>query len=563
MKRCIQWNLFITLGMVLLLSFLSACQQYDKNAENVTPSADDPPIIVSSTDAIVNTESGDVRGYIHTGTYIYRGIPYAQAERFMPPEKPTPWEGLRSSLSFGFIAPQASGGPIDATARDNVSDEMAFFVQGVPQTQGEDCQRLNIWSPGIGDEGKRPVMIWLHGGGFSTGSGHGWAAFDGESLSKKGSVVVVTLNHRLNILGFLDLSEFGDTYKYSGNVGLMDIVAALNWVKSNIANFGGDPDNVTIFGQSGGGGKVSTLMVTPAAKGLFHKAIIQSGSTLRVGEPKVTQRVGAAVLAELGLKPDQVDELQKIPYDKLAEAGNTAMRKVAEEMRGSAPPGPMGMRVGWSPVVDGDYIPAHPFDSMAPEISKDIPVLVGSTLNEMVPSQRDASLRNCTMAQAEEFLSKRYGDKTAAFIEAFGNAYPGYKPVDLVDTDVMLRPRVIQQAQLKTAQNGAPVYVYLFSWQTPVLDGVQKAFHCAEIPFAFNNIDLTEHTTSGSREAHVLADKVSQAWINFARTGNPNHGGLPQWPAFTDEDRSTMIFDNTCVVKNNHDKKLLEIIAGN
>jgi para-nitrobenzyl esterase len=556
MQRVIKLSLFI-LSALMMFSLMTPALQSVKAAGDT-----DPAVIASSKDAIVQTESGKVRGYIHTGTFTFKGIPYAQAERFMPPQKPKPWEGVRSSMSFGYIAPQGTGGPADATAAQaNISDEYAFFIQSVPQTEGEDCQRLNIWSPGINDNVKRPVMVWLHGGGFSTGSGHGWTAFDGESLSKKGSIVVVTLNHRLNVLGFLDLSAFGSKYKSSGNVGIMDIIAALNWIKSNISGFGGDPGNVTIFGQSGGGGKVSTLMATPSAKGLFQKAIVQSGSTLKVSESEISRKAGIEIMAQLGLKPYQVDELQKIPYEDLYKAGEKAWSRIREEMK--AGQGFAALRFGWSPTVDGDFLPAHPFDPAAPEISKDIPLMVGSTLNEMVPSEGNASLRNATQAQAEEYLKKTYGERTAAFIDEFGKAYPGYKPVDLIDTDVSLRSRAVQQAKLKSAQNGAPVYMYLFAWQTPILDGVHKAFHCSEIPFVFNNVALTEHITTGSKEAHALADRVSQAWINFAKTGNPNHAGLPSWPAFTDKKQSTMVFDDKCVVKENYDMTLMEIVSGN
>ena len=558
MQRAIQLNLFI-ITTLLVLSLEIPCLQKAKGAENTYPA-----IIASSKDAIVQTESGKVRGYIHTGTFTFKGIPYALAERFMPPQKPEPWEGARSSLTFGFVAPWSMGEPYDVIASrfalDN-PDEGAFFFQRNIQIEKEDCQRLNIWSPGINDNGKRPVMVWLHGGGFSDGSGHQWVAFDGENLSKKGNIVVVTLNHRLNVLGFLDLSAFGSEYKYSGNVGIMDIVAALQWINKNIANFGGDPGNVTIFGQSGGGGKVSTLMAMPSAKGLFHKAIIQSGSTLKVSEIEISRKAGIGIMWQLGLKPYQVDELKKIPFTDLRKAGEMAWDKIREEI--GAGEGFSAIRFGWSPTVDGDLLPAQPFDPSAPEISKDIPLLVGTTLNESLITPLAATLRNATQAQAEEYLKRIYGEKSAAFIEAFGEAYPGYKPVDLIDTDVRMRSMAIQQARLKAAQNGAPVYMYLFAWQTPVLDGIHKAFHCAEIPFAFNNIALTENMTTGSNEAYALADKVSQAWINFAKTGNPNHKGLPNWPAFTDEKRATMVFDDKCVVKENHDRKLLEIIEGN
>jgi para-nitrobenzyl esterase len=555
MMRSKRWNIFILCTLTLFF-LTAACQKADK------PSAADkaaekalPTIISSSTNPVVQTESGKVRGYIHTGTFIFKGIPYAQAERFMPPQKPTPWEGIRSTLTYGPWSPQTISGSL-------TRDEELFTMEPAWMVQSEDCQKLNVWSRGINDGVKRPVMVWIHGGGYSGGSASEQSAYDGESLSKKGDVVVVSLNHRLNVLGFLDLSAFGDKYKYSGNVGMMDIVAALEWVKNNISSFGGDPGNVTIFGQSGGGGKVSMLMGIPSAKGLFHKAVVQSGSSLKAGDSAVSKKVGAATLAELGLKPEQVGELQKIPYDALSAAGQKAVSKVRQEMMkggGASSSGSMTMMLGWTPVVDGDFLPAHPFDPAASELSKDVPVMIGSTINEIFPSLINPSLRNSTQAQVEEYLGKKYGDKAAAYIEEFGRMFPGYKPGDLLDFNV--RKNVIAQARLKAAQNGAPVYVYLFAWQNPLFDGVYKAIHCMEIPFVFNNALHSEEFTGGSPEAIALADRVSQAWINFARTGNPNHAGLPEWPAFTDEKRSTMVFDNECAVKDNYDSKLLEIVG--
>jgi len=571
MKRFSRRNHITCFGTVILLSLSIACQQGETESKQVDqPSLDQPAamqpdgepfaldqsVIASSTDAIVGTDSGKVRGYIRAGTYTFKGIPYAQAERFMPPEKPHPWEGFRSTLTYGPIAPQPFNEQV-------YRDEEAFMLAWPFAYQEEDCQRLNVWTQGIEDDANRPVMVWLHGGGFSSGSAHEQGIYDGENLSKKGDVVVVSVNHRLNILGFLDLSALGDKYKYSGNVGLMDIVVALEWVKNNITHFGGDPGNVAIFGQSGGGGKVSTLLATPAAKGLFHKAIIQSGSTIKIGEPETTRKVGGAILEVLGLKPDQVDELQKISYDDLYKAGQAALGKVREEMMKGNPSGNIGFRFGWSPVVDGDYIPTHPFDPAAPAMSKDIPVMVGSTINEIFPTLLNPSLRNISMEKAEEVIKDRYGEKAEGFIEEFGKVYPGYTPEDLIDTDVRFRGNVLQQARLKSAQNGAPVYVYLLTWQNPLFDGVYKSLHCMEIPFVFDNATKYDVTTGGGRRVQALADKVSQAWISFSRTGNPNHDGLPQWHAFTGENYYTMILDYECVLKNNHDRKLLKTVEAN
>lgn len=283
-------------------------------------------IIASSETAVAQTESGKVGGFLQDGIYIYKGIPYAKAERFMPPQPADKWEGVRSSRMFGPTCPQA-------VRMGWGADEHAFAFHWDDGYPGEDCLRVNIWTPGTNDGKKRPVMVWLHGGGYAAGSGQELPSYDGFNLAKKGDAVVVTLNHRLNVLGFLDLSAYGDKYAKSGNAGLLDLVAALQWVNKNIAAFGGDAQNVTIFGQSGGGGKVSTLLATPSAKGLYHKAIVQSGSMLRTMDAKYSRRIGAAVMDELGLKASQIDELQKMPYERLLAAGEKAVAKVKRRGR--------------------------------------------------------------------------------------------------------------------------------------------------------------------------------------------------------------------------------------
>lgn len=512
------------------------------------------PIVSGEGIAVVQTQQGKVSGYIHNGTYTYKGIPYAKAKRFQAPEKADSWEGVRSSMSYGPVCPLL-------TPTTQVADESEFLFHHDWGYPNEDCLRVNVWTQGINDGRKRPVMVWLHGGGYTAGSSQELPSTDGESISRKGDIVLVSVNHRLNMLGFLDLSEFGEKYKGSANAGMLDLVAALEWVKANIANFGGDPGNVTIFGQSGGGGKVTTLMSSPMAKGLYHKAIVESGIWSDYQDQAITKRVGSAVITELGLIPSTADSILKVPYEKLAAAGARALKKVRDQLASEGKP-VTGLRFGWSPTLDGSFLPYNCSDPKALSLSANVPLLIGSTKNEFMNSLRTPGLRKATLEDAKAFLQKTYGDRTDAFIAAVKKAYPAdTKPSDLVDIDGFFRPGMVAQGNAKSASGTAPVYMYLLTWQSPVLNGYYKAMHCMELPFVFNNIARCEEMTGGGKDAYVLADKMSQSWINFARTGNPNHKGLPTWPAYTEQGGATMLFDNQNVVKNHHDKDVLAFLA--
>jgi len=504
--------------------------------------------------AVTNTASGKVRGYIHNTIFTYKGIPYAQAKRFEVPQKPKAWEGVRSSMTYGPVAPL-----MDPTS--SVQDESEFVFNHSWGYTSEDCMRLNVWTPGINDGKKRPVMFWIHGGGFTAGSSQELPSYDGESLAKTGDVVVVSINHRLNILGFLDLSAYGEKYKYSANASILDIKAALEWVKENIANFGGDPGNITIFGQSGGGAKVNTLMAMPSAKGLFQKAINESGSfRMNMLEKPTTQAIAAEVLKALNLQPNQVDSLQTMPFAQLSAAGKKALNIIADQMKAAGKPIP-GFGLSWGPSMDGDDLPYQLFSKEAFELSKDVPLLIGTVKNEFMPSL-GAGLSNAPLDKVTEFIKKQRGDKADAYIAAVKQAYPNdTKPSDLLDIDIMFRPGAVNQANEKSSlAGGAPVYMYLFTWQSPVMDGKYKAVHCMELAFAFNNIHRCEEMTGGGKEAYALADKVSKAWINFARSGNPNHKGLPNWPAYNSTNTSTMHFDNKCAVMPQMDKALFDVV---
>ena len=525
---------------IAALATIGCCQKTGGKAET-------SELLTSEETTVVQTATGKVAGYIEQGIYTYKGIPYAKAERFMAPQPVDSWEGVRSSRAYGPTAPQEA-------RKGWASDELGFSFAWNDGFPGEDCLRANVWTPGINDGKKRPVMVWLHGGGYATGSGQELPSYDGASLARKGDVVVVTVNHRLNVLGFLDLSSFGEKYAASGNAGLLDLVAALEWVRDNAAAFGGDASNVTIFGQSGGGGKVSTLLATPSAAGLFHRAIIQSGSMLTTMDRQWSSKIGEAVAAELG----GIDAVLAAPYEQLLAAGTKAIAKVRPEAEAN---GFASFIFGWAPTVDGHYLPAQPFDPQAPEQSRDIPVMLGTTIHEFSMSTYVPHLRTTTKEAAMEYLrATKFGDRTDEFAAIFEKTYPDYQPKDLFDTDITFRPSTIAQANVKVAQQGAPVYMYMFTWESPVMDGILRSTHCMEIPFVFNNADLHASMTGGGKEAVELADKMSQAWINFARTGDPNAVGLPQWPAYKPEEGAIMIFDNRCEVRYNHDKELMEFV---
>ncbi len=544
MKYTIQTLLFIA---ILLVVVFNACQN---NSNSTTGSYSTPgshPMIANSETAQTSTESGDVIGYVHKGTYNFKGIPYAKAERFMPPQKPDKWDGVRSCRSYGPVCPIHVASMI-------LFDEMEFAQQhNFWFMKEEDCMNLNVWSPGLKDNKKRPVMVWLHGGGYSAGSSCELPSYDGENLSRTGDVVVVSINHRLNVLGFLDLSAVDEKYARSANVGMMDVVAALEWVHNNISNFGGDPGNVTIFGQSGGGGKVVTLMYAPSAKGLFHKAIMESGVAGKFETRETTQKIGLAILDELGLKKSEVDKLKDVPHEELLAAGNRAIKKAGI--------GGFG-RLGWAPSCDGEFIPLQPGDPGAEELAKDIPLIIGSNQVEF-GSFGGQELLHADEAAIIKHLKERYGDKTDAFVAAFKKAYPNTKmPSDMKDVDVMFRPMLLEFAKLKSAvPAGAPVYNYIFKWNAPHLDGMLKSSHCMEIAFVFNNIERTEEYNGGTSEAYALAKKLSKTWATFARTGNPNNNAMPEWEPFTPEGGATMLFDNQSELVFNHDKELIEIAA--
>ena len=484
---------------------------------------------------VVKTSSGKISGNIDDGVYAFKGIPYAKAERFKPPEEPDAWTGVRECTEFGPVAKQ-----IVSWIEDSVMDEKNLFI-------------VNVWTPGISDDKNRPVLFWLHGGGFHVGSSNDPMTY-GKELAKKGDVVVVSVNHRLNILGFLDLSACGDKYAHSANVGMLDIVKALEWTQKNIKNFGGNPSDVTIVGESGGGGKVGTLMCMPAAKGLFQKAIIQSGTLLNVMTEEKSKDLGLAVLKNLGISPNEVEKIDTIPYTDIVNAGNEAIMKIS----GPRDPGSFNM-FGFAPSADGEVLLQQPFSPGFSDMSKDIPLMIGTTLNELMRTAY--SEKNLTLDQAKERLEKIYGDRTDKYIELFAKTYPDYTPQDLLSIDNVFRPYTIKTADAWSEQANAPIYVYFLAWKSPVDSSSRGSFHGLDIPLAFNNIDMRPDWTSTTEEAYELADIMSSVWINFAKTGDPNVKDiLPEWEPYTKENGATMYFDTKCKVVNNHDRDLMQFM---
>jgi len=470
---------------------------------------------------VVDTQWGKVRGFELDGVFSFRGIQYAKADRFMMPEDLEPWEGVKDATNYGCTAP-TMGNPIP-------SGEILIPHRYWPEN--ETCQFLNVWTKSIDKDAKKPVVVWYHGGGYADGSSLEQVAYEGDALAEYGDVVVVTVNHRLNILGFLDLSSYDEKYFNSGNAGMADIVASLKWVHNNIAGFGGDPENVLIFGQSGGGGKVCTLLQIPEAAGLFHKAIMMSGGAGAggFGEPVDHKVIVDVMLEELGF--DSVDKLAKIPYSLLTKAYNRACRKT-------------GKMLFWEPKANGWYL-GHPQEVGFSEYAKKVPTIVSSCLAEfgaMGPAQDPAEY---------------YQGHQDEVIEAFKKAYPD-KDVSLVTkVDTMARPGITDFLSVRAASNPETKgYSYVLGLVFDV-NGGTPAWHCADIPFMFHNAYRV-----GNCNIEGVTDKIEDdmagALVAFAYTGDPNHEGMTEWRPFTEEDHATMIFDRETCCKADHDKELME-----
>ena len=488
---------------------------------------------------MAKTQYGPVRGFLDAGVYTFKGIPYGQTtageNRWLPAKAPVPWKDEYPALAYGPNNPQR--------LHDFTAIEQSFLQDWDDGWMSEDMLKLNIWTPSL--TGKRAVMVYFHGGGFEFGSAYELPSHEGAQMARKHDVVQVSVNHRLNVLGFLDLSEVGgEAYADSANASLMDLVASLKWVQDNIVNFGGDPDRVMIYGQSGGGSKVTCLMAMPAAKGLFHRASAQSGGGIHyppADRPFASRELAKQLMVELGLGPHDVDGLKKVEWSKLMTASNAA----AIKLNPNPVPGPGGVpRRGadWAATVDGRTLLCRSFADAVSDLSKDIPILIGSVSEE---GMRYVS--NPTEAEWHATLARQYGDaKATALIAAMKKAHPekSIRTLSYGVGGVTMRNNVQRMVKLKYDQKGAPAYAYHFTWQSPMLEGA-GAWHTSELAFCFDNTKRCEQGTGNTPEAQAVAKKMATAWANFAKTGNPSQPGL-QWEPADPVRCQTMVFDNEC-----------------
>jgi para-nitrobenzyl esterase len=486
----------------------------------------------------VETQSGKVRGKRTGGVSRFLGIPYGgdtSTRRFQPASAPMSWAGVRDCFTFGPQAPQTAfmAVPPAATSEAARAVMTVFGAAAGSAPQSEDCLVLDVYTPDASPRRKRPVMVWLHGGGFTSGAG-GIEAYDGGALCRRGDVVVVTINHRLNALGYLYLGALHDDFADSGNVGQLDIVLALQWVRDNIAAFGGDSSNVTIFGESGGGAKVGTMLAQPPAKGLFHRGIIESGPTIRMIEIADAAEAAERTLAALGVAKSDVHKLQSMDCMAIIKAA------MAVHL-------PAGKRT-LAPVVDGRSLPTHPFEPKATEVSSGVPVIIGTNKDEATLFMAfDPSFGKLTAEDARKRFDAQLGEKSAAAFEMYRKARPDDQPtywVASMTTDMGTWINSIRLAERKAAQGAAPVFMYRLDWESPVANGTLKSPHGLDVGLVFDHASTaTSQAMLGTGpEPEKLAVLMSQAWVNFARTGDPSQRGLV-WPRYDVQARKTMIFD--------------------
>ena len=482
---------------------------------------------------VAETQYGQVRGRLRDGVNVFKGIPYGADTggdaRFLPPRAAVAWDGVRDALDYGPSAPQSDP---DAGPADSAITALIGNMSDLPES--EDCLVLNIFTSSLSLDAKRPVMLWIHGGGFQSGSGSS-PGYDGRRLVQRGDVVVVSINHRLNVFGFLCTGEAGQR---TGNAGMLDIVHALRWVRDNIQNFGGDPACVTVFGESGGGRKVGTLLAMPEAKGLFSRAIIQSGPSWRAVTREHADEVRATILEELQLAAGDLEGLRRAPAAELLRAYFASTKKHRWNH----------VVTGFAPVVDGDVLPTHPFDPEASAVMPDVPVIIGTNRTEMTLFLAgDKAAFELDDAGLAKRAQRWFGEHATTLLDVYRSSLPSSTPSEIffsMISDYMYCAPLMAIAERRAALGGAPVYFYYFCWETPIAGGKLRSAHALDISFVFDNTERAKRFTGGGERPAALAAKVSSAWIAFARTGKPSSDGLPEWPPYSAESRMTLVIDD-------------------
>ncbi len=498
-------------------------------------------------EAAVQTKAGKLQGYFFDGVYIFKGIPYAQAKRFRMPEPIPAWEGIKDATSYGPVCPLVNP--------DKPTGEIMVPHRYWPQD--ENCLNLNIWSRALKADEKKPVVVWLHGGGYTMGSAIEQEAYDGANMCTHGDVVVVTVNHRLNLLGLLDLSSYGEAYKNSGVLCLCDLVAALEWVRDNIEAFGGDPGNVTIWGQSGGGMKVTGLMQIPAADGLYHKAFVMSGvsdGSLMPVPKGDCARLANAMAKELSGKSrfsfgkGDVKALETASYHDLAQAYNKVFMPIAIT----------GGNIAMAPTPNDYYLGEPLITGSFTEHARTIPLMVGSVMAEFAFAPAEYSKADLTEEATLALVAKDYKKHAEKAIELFKKAFPDKHPVDLLSLDRVFRVPSKALAKLHAQGGKAPAYLYEFTLNFDIQQG-KPAWHCSDIPFFFRNTDRVE-SANILGVSDELEQRMFDALVRFVRTGSPAGGDLPDWAPVTPATEPTMIFDRACRVENNFDDELMTLM---
>ncbi|MEX0943444.1 MAG: carboxylesterase family protein [Pseudomonadales bacterium] len=527
--KMFDWNSYrTTLASLILLALITACGGETKAPETTTvPAASEAKAVLP----VATTAYGKVQGTVDDDILTFKGIRYGAdtaTTRFAAPAAPGPWNDVKDARRFGASCPQTPTG--------NPGGLFSSWRADPVPPLSEDCLFLNVWTPALADDNKRPVMVWFHGGGFSSGSGSS-NAYDGVRLARRGDVVVVTVNHRLNVFGYLALGHHGAGFEDSAVAGVLDMVQALEWVRDNIANFGGDPNTVMIFGESGGGAKVSTLMATPAAKGLFHRAVVQSGAMIRFPEQEAARAAADKVVANLGLTKDTIGEIKTLSVEAISEA-------LVDTGAASAPS------------IDGRTLTRHPFEPDAAPSGREVPLMLGTnrTENSLFVGAANSAIFDLTWEGLQTEMKKAYPDKNVeAIIAGYRKLQPESDPTDIyfeATTDARWLAGHVTQAERKTQQGGAPSYLYLFNWDTPVDGGKWRSPHALEIGFVFDNVAKSESMSGVGEEQQRVADIMADTWIAFAKTGSPNNPKIPEWPPYDLENRPVMVLDESPEVVN-------------